>query len=122
MMDYKEIPDSKTVEITVGEKITVAEYDETIKRLKETMNKWDKFNVLELVTDFKGIEPLALWKDIKFALKEFGNINNKLSKCAVVADAKWIEIVSNLFDPFVKAEIKFFPISEEDKARDWLRA
>lgn len=120
MITYKEFPEHNLMEFYVNGKITAEEYDEVIQKFKNRLTEWDNIKVLEIVDDFKGIEALALWNDIKFAFKDFSTINKKLTKCAVVADKKWIEYVTKAFEPFVKSEIEFFPPKEGEKARDWL--
>ncbi len=108
------------MEFQVGGKITAKEYDEVISQFREDLATSSKVNILERVSDWKGIEPLALWKDIKFAVQEFGHVNEKVEKAAVVADQKWIESVTNLLNPFIDTEVKFFKPNEEEKARQWL--
>lgn len=121
MLDYKEFPEEKTIEFLIGGKVTTQEFDDVMSRFKLALHNWDEVKVLELVTDFKGIEALALWKDIKFGVNELGEINKKVTKCAVVADTSWVEAITKLADPFVKAEVKFYEPSKESEARDWLK-
>lgn len=121
MLDYKTSPETKTIELIVGGKITEEEYDKVINSFEATTSDWDHFKLIELITDLKGMELTVLWKDIKFGLKKFSSINKKLTKCAIVADAKWIEIMMKGFQPFLKAEMRFFKMEDEDKAREWIK-
>ncbi len=120
MLTYHFDQDNKLMEFHIGEKITAEQYDQVINSFKEDLKKVENVNVIEIVNHWKGIEALALWKDIKFAITEFRTINKKIGKAAVVADTKWIEYVTKIFDPLIDIEIKFFDTNDEDKARAWL--
>lgn len=121
MLDYKEYPETKTVEFLIGDKISSEEFDQVMTRFKMALENWDEIKVLELVTDVKGIEPSVLWKDIKFGVNEFGEINKKVVKCAVVADERWVEYLAKVANPFMKADIKFYDAEKESEAREWLK-
>lgn len=120
MIDYKTYPQSKTAEFLIGGKITSEEYNRVIKNFKKDLKKWDEINVLELVENIDGMDPMVLIKDLKFAINEFGTINKKMKKCAVVAEQKWIKWMTQTFVPFVDGEIRFYKPNEEEIAREWV--
>lgn len=120
MIDYKADPKSKSMEFLIGGKITTEEYNKVINKFKKDIEKWDEVKVLELVEDIDGIEPMAFIKDLRFIVSQYGNINKKVTKCAVVADQKWIELMTKAASTFMDGEIKFFKPGEEAQAREWL--
>lgn len=61
----------------------------------------------------------AFLKDVVFGLKNWSNFN-KVKKCAVVADAKWIRAIADGIDPMFKPEIKTFVPTQIEEARDWV--
>lgn len=122
MIKYNFNSDKKIMEFFIGEKVTNEGYNQAMSKFEQDLKEHDDLKVIELITDFQGIEPLALWKDIKFSIREYGAINKKVSKCAIVADQKWIDTVTSLFKPFLETEIRFFPASEEPQARQWIEA
>jgi len=61
------------------------------------------------LTDLHGIEPRALWDEIKFDVHHA----RQIERCAVVGDRRWEAWMTRLSRPiFVRAEIRFF-----DRAR-----
>jgi len=120
MLLYEENPEKKMIELGVTGKITSSEYDKIFEAVKKRLDEWDEVRVLEVIDGFEGIEAMALWKDLKYAFSDFPKINHKISKCAVVADAKWIELMSMVLGTFLKGELKFFPKEAERDARSWL--
>ena len=65
-----------------------------------------------------GTVPISrIWDDVRFGISHLGNI----SHVAVVAHAKWIEILTKVFGPLTKAKVQYFDKSEIEKAREWLR-
>lgn len=122
MIKYNFNSYKKIMEFFIGEKVTNEGYNQAMSKFEQDLKEHDDLKVIELITDFQGIEPLALWKDIKFSIREYGAINKKVSKCAIVADQKWIDTVTSLFKPFLETEIRFFPASEEPQARQWIES
>ena len=78
--------------------------------------KLSKADYERFVPDFRGWELGALWEDIKFDLKHFGDIE----RLAMVGDKKWEEWMAKFCGPFTKARIRYFDQSEADKARSWI--
>ena len=44
-----------------------------------------------------------------------------MSRAAVVAEKKWIEVFTRLVSPFVSAEVRYFDAGQIDEVRRWLR-
>jgi hypothetical protein len=42
-----------------------------------------------------------------------------LSRAAVVADQKWIELFTKMAKPFLSGEIRYFKAVDTDEARSW---
>ena len=62
-----------------------------------TSKKHGKLRILEEIRSFEGIDPIALWKDVRFGLAHV----NDFTHAAVVADAKWVrtfaEAINSVF-------------------------
>jgi hypothetical protein len=72
--------------------------------------------ILEEIRHFEGIEPLALWQDLCFG---FAHLNN-FTDAALVADAKWIRTLTDVFDRVLSVKVKIFEPSHIEEARNWL--
>jgi hypothetical protein len=74
--------------------------------------------VIELAPDFSGWDLGGLWRDLRFDVKH----KDSFGRIAIVGDKKWEEWGTKLFDPFFRAEMKFFAPSERDAAERWARS
>lgn len=114
-LQYRRTEDSPVVEIVVEGKITAADIDNVIKSVEADLAKYDKLRVLEDIRDFKGLDPMALWID----LKQISKIQ-KISHAAIVADAKWVKTVAEAIGGLYPFEIRVFEQSQISEARTWL--
>jgi hypothetical protein len=116
MIRYSTAPGSPVVEIAVEGHLTDADLKASILRLREDLEQNGKTRILEVIQNFTGIEPQAVWTDIRLGTP----LANKVSRVAVVADQAWIRAVAHLGRFFTGAELKIFEPGELDQARDWI--
>ena len=116
MIRYSTEPNSPVVELTVEGRITDADLGANIERLRDDLERNGKTRILEVIQHFTGMEPQALWTDLKLGLP----LVHKVSRVAVVADQAWIRTVSHLGRFFTSAELKIFEPAELDQARTWI--
>jgi hypothetical protein len=117
MIRYSTEPGSPVVEITVHGHVSNDELKASIERLREDLETQGKTRVLEIIEQFTGMEPSALWTDITLAMP----LAQKVSRAAVVADQGWVRGVSRLGRLFTRAEFKVFGADELAAARAWIR-
>ena len=115
-LEYRHNPDNNIVEITIEGKITEADFDRLIPQAQADFKKHGKLRILEEVGNFEGIDPMALWKDLKFGLPHL----NDITHVAVVTDTKWMRTYSTAVDSVLSAEVKSFERSQIEVAREWL--
>jgi len=118
MIVYHTTPESPVIEISVEGKITDHELREAIERMRGDLELNGKTRVLERIEHFTGIEPKALWTDMTLGV----SLARKVTRAAVVADARWIHASMHLARFFMKAEIKAFRVDELEQARAWINA
>ncbi|MBD2576890.1 STAS/SEC14 domain-containing protein [Oscillatoria sp. FACHB-1406] len=118
MIEYQRNSDNNIIKIVVEGKITEEDFNEVVSQLKIDLEKHYKLRVLEEVRHFEGIDPIALWKDIRFG---FAHLND-FTHAALVADAIWMrsltEAFGSLFPSGVK--VKAFEPSQIEEAQNWL--
>ncbi|WP_204104238.1 MULTISPECIES: STAS/SEC14 domain-containing protein [Spirulina sp. CCY15215] len=116
MIEYKNNPQNNIVEIIIEGKITEEDFDQVVSQLKVDISKHGKLRILEEIRHFEGIDPLALWKDIRFG---FAHLND-FTHAALVADAKWMRTLTEVFDRILSVKVKTFKPSQIEEARHWL--
>jgi hypothetical protein len=105
-----------TLELTVGGKITKEEMDRLWARLEADLPKEGKLKILEIIDPLDGIEPMAMWEDLKRGLPMI----HRFSHAAVVADQHWITAITNIAAMFIAAQVRTFPRNQIEAARAWL--
>jgi hypothetical protein len=118
MIVYETEADSPVVEIRLEGRLTEPDLRATMERLEGDIARNGKTRVLERIEHFTGMEPAALWTDIRMGMPLVG----KIERAAVVADAAWIRAVTDLSRVFIHAEVKTFRPDELDAARTWISA
>lgn len=115
-LQYSRTENSPVVEIVVEGKISAADIENIIQEVETDLARHEKLRVLEDIRDFKGIDPMALWID----LKEINKIS-KISHAAIVADTKWVKTVASAIGGLYPFEMKVFESAEIEAARVWLK-
>jgi hypothetical protein len=93
-----------------------ADYGPFVSDFERLLRLHGKLNVLFDMTGFHGWDAGAAWKDLKFDVKHFADIE----RLAAVGDKKWQHGVAELFKPFTKAAIRYFDQADAAEARQWL--
>ena len=108
--------DGKVLTIQVSEKLTAEDYDRFVPQTKRLIQQHGPIRILFDMQDFHGWQLAALWKDIKFDLSHFKDIE----RLAMVGDKKWEQWMATFCRPFTAAKIRYFDRSDADAARDWI--
>ena len=114
-VELAESSDGRTLEIQVTGKLTKEDYEHFVPRT-EAMMEQGKIKILMTMHDFHGWAIGALWEDIKFDVKHFGDIE----RLAIVGDKQWEKGMAMFCKPFTTAKVQYFDISDIESARSWL--
>lgn len=118
MITYKTAPTSPVVEIHVSGNLTNADSTARITQMSEDIELRGKTRVLEFIEHFTGIEPSALWTDIKLGAP----LAKKITHVAIVADQAWVRAVTHIGVLFTSAAIRVFEPGQVAEARAWISA
>lgn len=99
-------------------KISEGEIEAIGELMEEKLKTYDTIRMYAEIKDLKGYDSVsAFFDDMKYSLKFW----NKVEKAAIVADAKWIDNLTNLADMVTKGDMKHFPMAEKILAMQWLK-
>jgi len=118
MLTLREASDSKILEVKISGKLTKEDYLVFVPEVERLIKANGKIRILLQMHDFHGWELGALWQDIKFDVKHFGDIE----RLAMVGDSKWEAGMATFCKPFTTAKIKYFPENQVAEAKAWLEA
>ena len=108
--------DNGVIEVAVTGRLSRGDYDTFVPVLEQQM-RHGKVKILFSMHDFTGWDMGALWEDLKFDIKHFGDIE----RLAMVGEKKWEEGMAWFCKPFTTAKIAYFDQGQIDTARGWLR-
>ena len=110
--------DDKIIEVHVSGTLSKEAYDAFLPATEAKIKEFGKVRMLVILSDFHGWDAGALWEDIKFDLKHFGDIE----RLAIVGETKWEAGMATFCKPFTSATIKYFDESKLADARAWIQA
>lgn len=119
MLSFREDEAQKLIEFKVSGRFTKENFEEFERKIQPRIDKWSGIRLVEVIENLEGVEMQAFLKDMVFGIKNWKNFN-KVEKCAVVADAKWIRNIADGVDPLLKPQIKTFLPTQLEEARDWV--
>jgi hypothetical protein len=115
-VQLNETNNGRIFEVKVTDKLTADDYKQFVPEFERLVRQHDKISLLFEMLDFHGWEAAALWKDIKFDLKHFADIE----RLAMVGDKKWEKWMAQFCRPFTTATIRYFDQAEIEAARRWV--
>ena len=98
--------------------ITKQDYETVlIPSVEEALKQPGKLRLYyQIGPDFSGMEAGALWEDFKIGVEH----RLRWERIAVVTDVAWIRMTIRAFAFLIPAPTKFFGVSEEEQARQWI--
>jgi len=109
--------DGRVLEVHITGKLAKQDYAEFVPKVEELIQRHGKINMLVRMKDFHGWDAAALWEDIKFDARHFRDIE----RLALVGEKAWQKGMGVFCKPFTTAEVRYYELDEEDRARAWVR-
>jgi hypothetical protein len=110
--------DGGVLEITLSGRLTREDYERFVPEVECIIAREGKIRVLVDLRDFHGWNAGALWEDMRFDFRHFGDIE----RLAIVGEAAWERGMAAFCQPFTTAEIRYFERSQAGEAREWIRS
>lgn len=110
-------PGVAVLEVMLAGKLTTEDYERFARRFEETAARNEKMRLFLTIDALEEWTAGAMWEDVKFDVKHF----NDIERCAIVGDRKWEEVMTTLYKPFTRAEVRYFDTKDEMLAREWIR-
>ena len=118
MIRYSTEANSPVIELAVEGSISNADLTASMDRLREDLEQNGKTRLIEIISNFHGMEPAAFWTD----LTQAPALARKITRVAVVADQAWMRAMTGVAPLFTRAEVKAFTPEQLGEARSWIAA
>jgi hypothetical protein len=106
------------LELAIHDKLDSSDYERFTALAKDRIRNHGEVNLLVRATNFRDWSPAALWQDLRFDVAHYDDV----SRLALVAEQSSREWMASLSKPFSGARVEFFPDSELESARQWVRS
>ncbi|HZW59239.1 MAG TPA: STAS/SEC14 domain-containing protein, partial [Woeseiaceae bacterium] len=104
MFEYRDIPDSNIVELTVDGRVTQKDFDDVIDVMNRKIEAYGHVAVLEEIRSIGAIPPSVLWDDLRWVFRHLKHV----SRAAVVAEMRWVRTLVDMLQSVVTAEVRHF--------------
>jgi hypothetical protein len=115
-IEFREEQNGREIEVHASGTLTAQDYTHFVPEFERLVQRHGKLRVLFDMTGFQGWNAGALWEDVKFDFKHFGDIE----RLAMVGNRKWEHAMAMFCKPFTKATIRYFDQADAALARQWL--
>ncbi len=117
MIEIEHRRNDDSILIRVSGVLSAQDYDRAVPEIEHAIAlSAGPLRAMIRLEDFRGWEIGALWRDLKLLFEHRGDFG----RIAVVGESGFEEWGSALAAPFLKAEVRFFPIEREAAAWRWL--
>ena len=118
MFEFMDFTKDNVIAIRVSGKIEAKDYEKLTPVIEKTEREGKPVRLFLRLEDVEGMTGLAILKDIATYFKHA----KKMEKVAVVGEGdynedKWAKVAT----PFVKADVKYFPVEKQVIAEDWIK-
>jgi stage II sporulation SpoAA-like protein len=109
----------KVLGFRIEGKITGEMLEQMLAVVEAKLQEHPRARIYVEMPAFEGMSVEALYKDLKYGISHW----NRFEREAVVTDQRRLEVMVGLADRLIPGvEVKVFPTSEADSARDWIQA
>jgi hypothetical protein len=112
---YIEQDEGRTVIVEVRDRLTRADYEKFVPRVEKQIERHGKINFVARFDKLEGVEPGALWEDLKFDVRHFDDIR----RVAIIGDKSWEKWMAKFCRPFTTAEVEYFGTDQAANAIEW---
>lgn len=117
MMEMVEMADDRVVGARIDGTIREADIRAMVEVVEDKLQRHERLRAYVEVERLGGIEPRALFEDLRMGLKHWDRFERK----AAVTDAKWMAKIAEVVDPlFPSIRVRTFPTADRDAAIAWL--
>jgi hypothetical protein len=116
-VELREEAGGKCLLVQLSGKLAKEDYQQFVPEIEKLIQREGKLRMLVRMHNFHGWTMGALWEDIKFDLKHFGDID----RLALVGDRKWEAGMAAFCKPFTRATLRYFDEAQYDEAQTWIK-
>ena len=115
-VELVELDRGRVLLVRVQGTLSTADYQPFVEEAEGLIAQWGRLRLLVELHEIEAFSLGALWEDLKFDLKHFGD----LERLAIVGEKHWQLWMTEVAKVFISGEVKFFSSTHMADARRWL--
>ena len=116
MIDIKHL-EGNIFSVTASGTLSESDYEMLKPRLEQEAERHGEVRLVWEMRDVEGWQPGALLEDAKLDIQ----LNSRVSKLAIIGEARWQNWITQLSKPFASGELRYFDMGERGAAYAWIR-
>ena len=109
-----------TIGLRVAGRIERSDYERVLEPQLRAAVRAGRVRAVFVVERVDGIEPAALWADLKLFSEVAGRHRAAWERTAIVTDVGWIASVARAVLGIIPGQVLVYPHSQLDTAKAWL--
>ena len=101
MLSKLEIGDDNVVAFRWEGDFDKQAFDQAMVQFMQELESRDKMNFYFEIADLNDFDAQAVWKDLKFSIKNMDELRNKIDKIALVTNKDWISNLAEMSYKFI---------------------
>lgn len=117
---FRKIYDSDPATVSFITTGTLTDFDcqtQLMPEVNSAIERSGHINLLWKMEGFEGWELMALWDELRLALKT----RDAIDRIALVGEQQWQQRLPRLLEPLTHAEVRFFDADHFEDARRWVK-
>lgn len=113
--------DDSVVAFSWSGKFTEAAFHQAMSQFLPELANRQEFSLYIELQSLDGVDANAVWKDLKYYLKNAGEVMNKITRIALVTDESWVKTIAVASYAFIPGiELKSFSFDDQEEAKRWV--
>jgi hypothetical protein len=109
-----------TIGLRLAGRIERSDYERVLEPQLRTAVRAGRVRALFVVERVHGIEPAALWADLKLFFEVGVRGRAAWERTAIVTDIEWMASTTRVFLGMIPGQALVYPVSELDTAKAWV--
>lgn len=118
MLTVNQVQDTNIVEAKLDGEVQTKEVEGLRSGIDAVLAEHGKLRLLFVYEGIGGIDPMAIWKDLKLEAR----IVTDIEKMAVVSEKSWFGGIAGILNSMMSMEVETFESGQREEALRWLKA
>ena len=118
MLTVNQVQDTNVIEAKLDGEVQTKEMESLRSEIDAVLGEYGKLKLLFIYEGIGGIDPQAIWKDLKLEAR----IVSDIEKMAVVSEKSWFGSIAGVLNSVMSMEVETFDLGQREEALRWLQA